>query len=73
MLQDKQSRSDVDIKKDAVSDYRKRFTLMDAARSDWEAEWHYTDQQCEARIAYDARGRLIVNVPIEDVLLDIND
>ena len=73
MQQDKQTRSQVDIKKDAVSDYRTRFTLMDAARADWEAEWHYTDQQCEAKIAYDARGRLIVNVPIEDVLLDIND
>lgn len=46
---------------------------MDSARQNEEADWHYTDLQVRAEVSTDAKGRMLVNVPIERVLLDIND
>lgn len=56
-----------------VRKYWDRFLKMDSARNAWEAEWHYSDIQTEATVSTDSQGKMIVNVPIEKVLLDIND
>ena len=62
-----------DTKQDNLKNFLERFQQMDSSRSDREKEWKYTDLQVRAEVSTDKRGRLLVNVPIERVLLDIND
>ena len=55
-----------------VKHFLDRFLKMDSARQEWETEWHYTDAQVKATVSTDPKGKLLVNVPIERALEDIN-
>lgn len=49
-----------------------RFLKMDSARSDREAERHYSDIQNKAQISTDSKGKLNINISLEKVLNEIN-
>lgn len=57
----------------AVQNYWKRFVQMDSARADMDEERQYTDLQVAASLKKDPKWKLLINIPIERVLLDIND
>jgi hypothetical protein len=65
-------RDTADQKAARVKYFLDRFLKMDSTRQEWESEWHYTDAQVKATVSKDPKWKLLVNVPIERALEDIN-
>jgi hypothetical protein len=54
-----------------LAKYNDRFRSMDTARSEFEQDRQLADAQIEAKYAYDAFGRLQVNIPVEAALCEL--
>lgn len=57
---------------DIMAQYKLRWGYMKSARQNFEASRDIADQQVEASTFYDNRGKLMVNVPLEQNLLEIS-
>lgn len=55
-----------------ISDYNQRWGEMKSARTQFEADWDLSDSQIEARTFYDNYGKLMVNVPLEQNLIELD-
>ncbi len=55
----------------ALSKVQTRFQLMWAGQTWWAGEWDMCDGQVLANSFYDNEGRLVVNVPMEENLLEV--
>lgn len=57
---------------EALKRFLDRFTKMNAARKNFEPEWLLDDAQTRAVSYYDTTGKLIVNVPMEQNLIEVS-
>jgi hypothetical protein len=57
--------------KNIMADYLKRWQYMRSARQNFEQSRDLADQQIEATAFYDNKGKLMVNVPLEQNLIEI--
>jgi len=54
-----------------IAKFDDEFARMEAARSPYETDWDICDGQIEANTYYDDQGKLVVNPPLEQDLIEL--
>ena len=60
-----------DMEMDIITKFSDRLSKMDSGRTQFEEDWDVCDGQMQANTYYDEQGRLNVNVPVEQSLVEL--